>query len=223
MGRKRREFTDLTGQQFGRWTVLGLADPKKDASGREYEMWKCQCGCDNHTVKDIYVQHLIHGNSKSCGCLLRETAGNNFRTHGKTETRLYNIWCGMKARCRRKSNPAYKRYGGRGIDVCAEWNDFKNFSEWAESHGYADDLSIDRIDNSRGYSPDNCRWVTAKAQANNTRSTRMITIDGVTKCAAEWSEIYGVPLYEIHFRIRNGWDPDRAVKTPLIKYERITS
>lgn len=215
MGRKKREFVDLTGQMFGRWEVLGLAEPKVDSSGREYETWTCRCSCEKHTIKDVYVQHLIHGNSQSCGCMRDEITGNNFRTHGKTETRLYNIWCMMKARCYKPSNHAYARYGGSGITICDEWHNFSTFEKWAIENGYNEHLTIDRIDNDLGYSPENCRWATYKEQANNTSKTIRLTVDGQTKTASEWSDVYGVPLYEIRFRLKHGWTPEEAVKIPL--------
>lgn len=213
MGRKKREFVDLTGQKFGRLTVLGLAEPFVDKSGRKYETWHCQCECGN--VRDIYVQHLIHGQSKSCGCLAKDTCGDNFRTHGKTHARLYNTWGCMRGRCNCKANPAYKNYGGRGITVCEEWDDYEKFEEWAMTNGYEEGLTIDRINNDKGYSPDNCRWATYKEQANNTRNTRRFTVDGETKTASEWSEMYGVPNYEIFFRINHGWTEEEAIKIPL--------
>ena len=215
MGRPKKEFVDLTGKQFGLWTVIRQAEPKADSSGREYEMWTCRCSCEKHTEKDIYVQHLIHGNSKSCGCLLKK-AGDRFRTHGKTETRLYNIWSCMKRRCNSSKNPAYPRYGGRGISVCEEWaRDFSVFEEWAMNNGYSDQLTIDRIDVNGNYEPSNCRWATYKEQANNTRANRIIHVDGKALTAPQWSELFGVPAYQILFRIYHGWTEEAAVKTPL--------
>jgi hypothetical protein len=216
MGRKKREFVDLTGKQFGRWIVVGLAKPKVDPTGREYETWTCRCTCEKHTVKDIYVQHLLHGNSKSCGCLVKETTGNNFRTHGKTKTRIHRIWLSMRRRCFKETESAYPNYGGRGITVCDEWkDDFMSFENWAISNGYDDYLTIDRIENDGNYSPSNCRWATYKEQANNRRSSRYFVVDGESKTAPEWSEIYGAPSYEILFRAYHGWTDEEAVKTPL--------
>lgn len=109
------------------------------------------------------------------------------------KNRLYNIWYGMISRCHNKNNSSYPRYGGRGIKVCTEWKkDFWKFYDWAMANNYGDEYTIDRIDNDKGYYPENCRWATKKQQANNTRGCRYITIENVTHTMKEWSEISGI-------------------------------
>ena len=168
------KLIDLTGQRFGRLTVIERAG--KDYIGQA--MWRCRCDCGNVTV--VAGGNLRTGNTKSCGCYGHELTigGYRSRTHGGTcdggkRTRLYRIWRAMKTRCYNLNAQNYKDYGGRGITICPEWlHDFVAFRDWALSHGYRDDLSIDRIDNDKGYSPDNCRWATAKEQRANQRSNK---------------------------------------------------
>ena len=125
--------------------------------------------------------------------------------HGLYESRLYNIWKHMKSRCNNPKDAKYHNYGGRGVEVCKEWNDFIPFYEWAILNGYQDDLEIDRINNDGNYCPSNCRWVTRKVQCNNFSRNRLITYNGETRTMQEWSELLGVNKSTMSTRAWRGW------------------
>jgi len=136
--------------------------------------------------------------------------------HGGSDTRLHTIWMDMWRRCEKPGDPAHRWYGGRGIKVCGEWQDFAAFRQWAVGAGYRDDLSIDRIDCDGDYSPENCRWATMKVQNRNRRNNARLTAFGETKTLAEWQEdsrcvvTYGA----IRFRLAKGWTPEDAITKP---------
>ena len=175
-----------------------------------HKMWRCQCDCGNEIVTE--TNRLTTGKTRSCGCLKNE--GNN-RKHGKCYTRLYRIYEKMKERCYCESNPRYSDYGGRGIRVCDEWigeNGFENFYNWAMANGYSDSLTIDRIENDGNYEPGNCRWADTRTQGRNTRRNVYLTVDGIKKTVAEWSEETGIPYYTILQRVqRLGWSHKEAI------------
>jgi len=195
---------DLTGQIFGRLTVLGPAPKSK---------WHCVCECGNKV--DILTNHLISSTTTSCGCYARELSAKRHTVHGLNRTRLGRIWKLMNARCYNPHMENYPEYGGRGITVCDEWrgnHGMENFAKWAFENGYDDELSIDRIDNDKGYEPSNCRWADGITQANNKRNNVLATVDGITHTITEWSRITGVSRQTIAYRLRKGWDDEKAVK-----------
>lgn len=133
----------------------------------------------------------------------------------KTASRLYNIWLHMRRRCFTKTCKDYKYYGQRGITVCEEWNDFRNFQEWAVNNGYKENLTLDRKDVNGNYEPLNCKWATRKEQVRNTNSTKMVEYKGQIKPLAEWAEILGINYSALRRRIYLNWDIERAFTEPL--------
>ena len=132
--------------------------------------------------------------------------------HGLSHTRIDNIYKKMIARCYKKSEINYGRYGGRGIVVCDEWKKDKTaFFKWAFENGYDELLTLDRINNDEGYSPQNCRWATVKEQSNNRKSNRYIEAFGENKTMSQWSDETGIKEGTIWQRLRNGWDVERAL------------
>ena len=131
--------------------------------------------------------------------------------------KLYYIHKTMLARCYNPKARGYERYGGRGVEVCEEWRKDRHiFFDWAFSNGYEDGLTLDRIDNFKGYSPDNCRWATRKQQANNRRSNHIICINGESHTITEWAEIKGIKVETLKTRLHKGWSEEKAVLTPTL-------
>lgn len=131
--------------------------------------------------------------------------------------RIRRIYSNMKTRCYNPISNRYNRYGGRGISVCKEWLDsFGVFQKWALENGYADDLTLDRIDNNGNYRPENCRWTTYKEQRRNSTGTRMVTINGNTKTISEWCEQFCIPYYVVNNRLNKyGWSIEKSLQTPV--------
>ena len=176
-------------------------------SGLHFTRYECRCDCG--TVKEVNANSLISGRSTSCGCRHREIASsvcrNNFKTHGETKSRLYQIYAGIKKRCNNPHSYNYKNYGARGIKICDEWaHSWDSFRDWSLKNGYSGSLSIDRIDVDGNYSPDNCRWVTRDVQANNRRSNRKLTYNEETHTCAEWARIIGVSGKSLYKMLKRG-------------------
>lgn len=207
---------DLTGQHFGKLTVIefaGYAPNRKT-------LWRCKCGCGRETI--VKTNALRNGETKSCGCLRTQASSETHRKHGMSETRLYRIWIGMKARCLNPNVPCFPNYGGRGITVCAEWTEsFDPFRDWALANGYRDNLTIDRIDVNGNYCPDNCRWVSMKTQCENRSNNNLLKLDGETQPVSVWAERIGVSADLLYSRKRKGWTDERILKTPFRKKKGI--
>lgn len=171
---------DLTGKKFGRLTVLKRVENKKINSRNQKSQWLCQCDCGNKTV--VMGTNLRNDYTKSCGCLQREATSKANSTHQGTGSKVHNVWRSMKARCYIPTCSNYEYYGGRGIKVCPEWlHDFEKFREWALENGYEDNLTIDRIDVNKDYSPENCRWITFQENCwNRDKKTRKTNTSGCT-------------------------------------------
>ena len=195
---------DLVGMRFGRLLVIG-----KTRSKGCRVAWVCKCDCGNETAP--ITTELLKGRTRSCGCLRRENFGNAARKHGLYKTRLYRIWSNMIQRCSNPKNNNYHLYGAKGVTVCDEWKDFSAFSKWAFENGYDDSLSIDRIKNNKGYSPDNCRWATPQEQTDNRDCTKRISFNGKTQTLKQWSEETGVAYKNLLWRIDRGWPVEKAL------------
>lgn len=214
------KFIDLTGRRFGRLTVIrrnGTA-VRGIKTMIKAPTWECLCDCGN--IVTVVGAELRSGDTVSCGCIHRALIENLSKSHGDGTRsskyyRLYRIWYGMKERCGNPSEKAYVYYGERGISVCDEWKNYEAFKAWALSHGYKEDLTIDRIDNDLGYFPGNCRWVDYTVQANNRRSCRYVEMNGERKTITEWCRIYNINYDTVMSRIdRLHWHPTIAITTP---------
>lgn len=199
------KFIDLTGRRFGRLVVLERAQNRG-----HHTCWLCQCDCGNK--KTVYGTALGAGLTKSCGCFNVEKMLSRTVTHGMTRSRLYREYSSMKRRCTNPNVRDYCRYGGRGISVCSEWlNSFEAFRDWAISAGYQEDLSLDRVDVNGNYCPENCRWITMDAQANNKRTSRFITYNGKTLTVAQWSKATGIKKETLYGRLNRGWPAEKIL------------
>lgn len=206
-------FRDITGQKFGKLTVISFSRDVK--SGNRYrKYWNCICECGNH--KEVRLDSLTSGNVKSCGCLHKEISYKNL-TPGSPkyeviDKRLRGIWTGMKRRCLDENNSSFSRYGGRGITICNDWLDFNKFAKWALSNGYKKDLTIDRIDNNKGYEPTNCRWVTNREQSLNRRSNVIVEYKDKNITLKELSEITGLDYSCLNARYKRGLKGEDLIK-----------
>lgn len=204
-------FQDITFQKFGKLTAIKCLGKSKTTSGND-TYWLCKCECGNFAKTTI--TKLKSGHTRSCGCLKKRNESDNYIA--KSKTRLYRIWIGMKTRCFNVKAGNYKYYGAKGVTICKEWvgdDGFENFKKWSLENGYKDGLTIDRIDNEKEYSPDNCRWVTMKEQARNTSQVKMIEYNGENKSVPDWAESIGISAELLKKRIRDGWSIEKCIKS----------
>lgn len=195
---------DISGQHFGRWTVI-----RRDGRNRHrMAQWLCRCDCGNESV--VTTGSLISGQSQSCGCRRIEATS----IHGLSHLREYRIWRAMMARCFCPSNNRYENYAARGITVCEAWRTFESFI-LGMGRAPEGNFTIERIDNDGNYEPGNCCWATTKEQARNRRSTFYVVFKGVRRSLAEHAEACGVAYKTAWKRIRiYGWSPEQALTTP---------
>ena len=221
-----RQEKDLIGERFGRLTVISQEPKRHTNKGFRY-YWKCQCECGKIVIvrEDLLLSH--NRPTQSCGCLKADVVKLYYaenpkpNKHGHSREPLFNIWYLMKQRCENANNKSFHNYGGRGIKVCSEWDDdipgYEAFRDWSLANGYRAGLTIDRIDNDKDYSPDNCRWVDKTIQARNTRRNIWIEYNGVKKLACEWAYELNIPYKTFMSRIYRGWDIEKIIKQPLRK------
>lgn len=190
-------MNDIVGRKFGSLTVI---EQDRSFHSQKYTKWICKCDCGN--VKSINRNSLIQGRTKSCGCERYERKKGINKTHGMSNTRIYHEWASMKRRCKAHTKNE-KNYYSRGIAVCKEWEtDFVAFHDWAMKNGYNDSLSIDRIDNDKGYSPENCRWIPIEAQQSNKTNNVYFTVNGKKHCLRGLCAEKGFPYKTAYRRLQ---------------------
>ena len=186
-------------ERYGRWLVLG-----KDPGRRGRRLCRCDCG----TERSVAASNLSSGASKSCGC-----APKGPLKHGLAGTSTYSTWKAMRARCNNSRHKNYADYGGRGISVCERWNDFALFL--ADMGEKPAGMSIDRIDPSRGYAPDNCRWATQAQQMSNMRRNKIVSLGSESLTVSEWARRLKISASVIYHRLAAGWSDADALSIPV--------
>ena len=198
------------GDRFARLVVLGVGEMVVEKNGRRKSTSIVKCDCGN--TKSVLNANLKSGASSSCGCLREEMR----KTHGQSGTAIYYVWREMRSRCENENNPAYMNYGGRRITVCERWKSFENFlSDMGQrpSSGH----SLERMNNSGNYDPENCCWETLSHQSNNRRNNRLFTFYGKTMTLSQWSRVSQVSANSIDVRLKLDWTEKDAFWKPLRK------
>jgi len=211
MEKKFKELEIVSGQRFNNLAIIKEVDKFVQPSGQTQRGFLCKCDCGNKKI--VRLSHLVHNQVRSCGCL-------NGERHGGCGTQLHNTYRGMKNRCYNENYPKFQNYGGRGIGICDEWlNSYSAFREFALNNGYEDGLWIDRIDNEKGYSPDNCRFVDSIESVNNRRNTFYVNYNGKKISFMMLIRDKGLVGHEtaIRCRILRGWNHNEAIDVPIRK------
>jgi hypothetical protein len=198
---------DITGKRFGKLVALSRAEGQ---SRQPY--WNCECDCG--AVRKVRGAHLRGGKIASCGC------GRGHPTHGESSTRLWAVWKAMKQRCRNPNVSSYHRYGGRGISYDPAWETYPAFAEWALSHGYANNLELDRIDNDGNYTASNCQFIPHRENSRKTSAVRAIEFEGRTVPVFELAERFNLEPGTLWTRLRRGWPIERALIPPIINRKK---
>lgn len=206
------KYQDVTGQRFTRLVAVKDVGPKTK-KGVHY--WQCICDCGN--IVEVDVTSLKSGNTQSCGCYGKEqrkiaTQKKFTKYGGLTKHALYRTWTHMKQRCVNPRDRAYKHYGGRGIYVVDDWStDFMAFYNWSIENGWADGLTLDRIDNDGPYAPWNCRWTSMAVQCRNRRNSKIIEYNGKIQNLVDWSKEYNIDFGLLSWRLKQGWPMEEAL------------
>jgi hypothetical protein len=206
------KFTIAPGQKFGHLTVIA---EDSDRSRPYVRRWFCRCECG--TVTSVQGSNLPNGHTTSCGCQRSKVTSQRNIKHGfALKIPEYSVWMGIRARCKNVRGIGYRNYGGRGITICSEWDDFARF--------YADmgarpspEHSIDRIDNDGPYAPWNCQWATRSEQNSNRRVNHFMTHDGDTLTLKEWSSRTGIHAPTLIQRLKRGWTVAKTLSAPVQK------
>lgn len=195
---------DITGQRFGSLLAIRREVQSKNGTWK----WRVSCDCGNDEI--VFITVLTSGRKTCClNCFPARQSKSKIQ-HGMSNSSEYAVWKGMKARCDNANHDAYDRYGGRGISYCARWRKFANFL--SDMGARPAGSTLERIDNSKGYEPGNCRWATPKEQANNRRNNHNLTVGGRTMTISQWSEETGVNRTTIQYRLDAGYSPKDAIK-----------
>jgi hypothetical protein len=209
---RKYNTSPIENKRFGRLVALwhshtNIDQYKKSKNYRKY--FKCICDCNQLTI--VERNSLVSGNTKSCGCLEKETVKKVNTKHGKSKTREHNIWSGLKQRCLNKKNNHYKNYGARGILISQKW--LYSFESFILDVGIAPSKnhSLDRINNDGNYEPGNCRWATREEQNNNSRRTIFLELNGERKSLADWCYKFNLKRKTVYARIRSGKSVEQAL------------
>lgn len=198
MAAKKTTARDLTGHVFGKLTAIRPTAQRY----RTFVVWHCRCACGNDAFVGSGI--LTSGNTRSCGCVFHGHAA-------KGGTREYKSWQSMLSRCRNPNDPMFQHYGGRGITVCDRWQNFETFL--SDMGQRPRGTSVERIDNSAGYTPENCKWANQTEQNRNRSITRWFTLNGVTMCMTEWADRLGITKTAMSKRLAR-WPLERALTAP---------
>lgn len=201
---------DRTGERHGRLTVIVRGPNHVEPSGAIRATWRCRCDCGNDIV--VTGHALAKGHTKSCGCL---TKNGRAMKHGMSRAPIYRSWWMMKQRCENPRYTHFESYGGRGITVCDRWQEFENF--YADMGEPEPGMTLERIDNDKGYEPENVRWASRLEQAQNRRTNGHMT---VTLTFAEWGRLMGIPGAMVAKRFRAGWKPMDVLTRPIRQVSR---
>ena len=209
------KLIDLSNKRFGKLVVI-----KRVGTGNHKRpLWLCKCDCGKEKL--VNGQSLRDGGALSCGCYGRERRIKGHTKHSKTDTRLFNVWQNIKRRCYTKTNPSYKYYGACGVKVCKEWREsFEAFYTWAIANGYDENApkgvcTLDRVDIYGNYEPNNCRWVSMKAQNFNRKANVILEYNSKKQTLTEWANELNINPSTLYHRIKRGWSVERALTTKV--------